>query len=642
MEEGEKIDARTGKCKAKPIPLSASHASVIEGAITLWRIDNTSNGAKQAFHDGAADLQNRIAAFPDEEARERLGDVLQTMKKSYNVKCPLAWRKYVPDILRHTGLEWVEVRSVLDLLGKKSTPSTPSAGNEGDEDAGKVGKTSKRSTSSSTGTMKPKVAKRIASVVRMKSEPGVNSCGESAAKGSKRRLPEKQLVVKHEKRARKSPPAALVSPAPLGTKRPPGRSARATPGSSVSVPSPESLVSTCPEDQAEAALIEAQVMLIDQVFEDPWTVCYGSLGSGVVGVRSKTAPPLDAGRNFPATLAADEYPEGVSGVDSRGRLPTDATVVLFVSARELWRNAMRRLGDADQDGAEGEGCEQDLNLQRKTLVWTGAKKDRCNRITRTLQRHTNLGGRCVVGVRDGVASLASSSGVAPAIPAFATGTSARGAGAAAASGALKSSSSKALVGADGKTVSPASGVGAGRRRAAETPSASPLVRSAAKTAEVVGFEVYHLLGNVQSVVNPTDSQFLVNPGDSVIMEQGTRVFHKAISIACLSDVLRTGVGLTSVRYPFSGPNKEVCPRFCPMCCYQASSCTLHLDDIQTEGGKCFWRARPRRPFEVKEEAEEKDSSKGLGVQSQSVVKLERRLGYKQTVKMDQLVPLANA
>lgn len=93
---------------------------------------------------------------------------------------------------------------------------------------------------------------------------------------------------------------------------------------------------------------------------------------------------------------------------------------------------------------------------------------------------------------------------------------------------------------------------------------------------------FQLLGEVSHIDLLARAAFVVEPGDHVIQERGTRTFHKVVTAACLNQGLRSGVGLTPARYPVKGT-----ARWCAACCYVPPKAMLHFRELHDDGVAAF-------------------------------------------------------
>lgn len=299
-----------------------------------------------------------------------------------------------------------------------------------------------------------------------------------------------------------------------------------------------------------------QVALINQVVKPPWIRCFGSLGTGFVGVRpdrgavtpaavaatagvpeataaaasdATAAREAEAGGGADAGAGADctsgaaastaTGTDGAEAARAAGQpgeclVPADATIVIFVNAPGA---ALQTRG-----GRTIDGYKDALDRSQRTLEWSAQRSDKNNKRIEAIISHCRRGGRVVVGVR------------------------------------------------------------------------SPSNRH------------FQLLGQVSHIDELQRARFLVEHGDHIIQERGTRTFHKTITVACLNIGLRSGVGLAAARYPLKGE-----ARWCSACCYAPPKALLHFGELQDEGVAAFqsparasWqRERAKAKLEAKLEAD---------------------------------------
>jgi len=151
-----------------------------------------------------------------------------------------------------------------------------------------------------------------------------------------------------------------------------------------------------------------QVALISSVVPEPWTVCMGGLGSGIVCVRpgsekssgssSSKAPAakvkkeqLNEGEEDEALAAAGGDDEQVEEFAAK-TLPEDATVILLINSRHfgsMSRNG-KTLGDYPGDV---------LDVEHGQMRWSSQHRDRSNRMLNAIVAHSERGGRIVVATR---------------------------------------------------------------------------------------------------------------------------------------------------------------------------------------------------------------------------------------------------
>jgi len=259
-----------------------------------------------------------------------------------------------------------------------------------------------------------------------------------------------------------------------------------------------------------------QVAFINQVVSSPWIRCFGSLGTGFVGIRPD-APTSEGSRRQAGAVsaAANAVAEGegdaAAGADEPV-VPLDATIVIFVNAPAA---SLQTRG-----GRTIDGYKDALDRAQRTLEWSAQRSDKNSKRIEAILAHQRHGGRVVVGVR------------------------------------------------------------------------SPIKRN------------FRLLGQVSAMDLLQRASFVVNVGDHVIQERGTRTFHKHISAACLNNGLRSGVALTSARYPVKGKAK-----WCSACCYEAPKAVLHFAQLAEDGVAAFHQpAGLKRERLSKAKLEELESS----------------------------------
>jgi len=255
-----------------------------------------------------------------------------------------------------------------------------------------------------------------------------------------------------------------------------------------------------------------QVALINQVVQPPWSRCFGSLGTGFVGVRPDV-PASSASRKPkpPAAGAGSPESESAPGSGDSPSVPLDATIIIFVNAPAA---ALQTRG-----GRMIDGYKDALDRSQRTLEWSAQRSDKNNKRIEAIIGHRRSGGRVVVGVR------------------------------------------------------------------------SPAKRQ------------FRLLGEVSDIDELQKARFLVEYGDHVIQERGTRTFHKVITAACLNNGLRSGVGLTAARYPL-----KCAARWCMCCCYAPPKALLHFKELEDDGVAAFqtpagWELKRERIVKPKLEAD---------------------------------------
>jgi len=151
-----------------------------------------------------------------------------------------------------------------------------------------------------------------------------------------------------------------------------------------------------------------QVALISSVVPEPWTVCMGGLGSGIVCVRpgsekssgssSIKAPAAKVNKDKHNEGEEDEALAAAGGDDEQVEefaaktLPEDATVILLINSRHfgsMSRNG-KTLGDYPGDV---------LDVEHGQMRWSSQHRDRSNRMLNAIVAHSERGGRIVVATR---------------------------------------------------------------------------------------------------------------------------------------------------------------------------------------------------------------------------------------------------
>jgi len=151
-----------------------------------------------------------------------------------------------------------------------------------------------------------------------------------------------------------------------------------------------------------------QVALISSVVPEPWTVCMGGLGSGIVCVRpgsekssgssSSKAPAakvkkeqLNEGEEDEALAAAGGDDEQVEEFAAK-TLPEDATVILLINSRHF--------GSMNRNGKTlGAYAGDVLDVEHGQMRWSSQHRDRSNRMLNAIVAHSERGGRIVVATR---------------------------------------------------------------------------------------------------------------------------------------------------------------------------------------------------------------------------------------------------
>lgn len=232
-----------------------------------------------------------------------------------------------------------------------------------------------------------------------------------------------------------------------------------------------------------------QVQCINDLVAPPWELCFGALGSGIIGVRPYTGTPR----------APKVKKEKGAEEDAPVSLPADATVILLLNAPTFPSMA--------RNGTTVGGYAEELNVAQSTMRWSSQRRDRHNRMVNAIVAHCQRGGRVVAAARNSMDKL------------------------------------------------------------------------------------FKLLGEVGHIDDVQKAGFLVRKGDGLLLERGTNLYHKAISISCLNTGLKSGVGLVAVRYPVPAKG-ELKARWCPNCCFRPPSALLHFKELKPDGVAAYGYVPP--------------------------------------------------
>mmetsp|Transcript_37505 Transcript_37505/g.81469 ORF Transcript_37505/g.81469 Transcript_37505/m.81469 type:complete len:433 (+) Transcript_37505:81-1379(+) len=153
-----------------------------------------------------------------------------------------------------------------------------------------------------------------------------------------------------------------------------------------------------------------QIRLISSVIQGPWTVCFGGLGTGIVGVR----PPLmgEATYNLPDKInplrklkrelvqdakvkqeLKEEENDDEELPDGAKRLTDNTTIFLLVNSKLFI--PQQRNGKALGDYADA------LDLEKGLFHWSSQHSDRRNMKLNTIIGHVARGNRLVIATRGG-------------------------------------------------------------------------------------------------------------------------------------------------------------------------------------------------------------------------------------------------
>eukprot|EP00927_Polykrikos_kofoidii_P046817 TRINITY_DN40946_c0_g2_i1.p1 TRINITY_DN40946_c0_g2~~TRINITY_DN40946_c0_g2_i1.p1 ORF type:complete len:619 (+),score=128.06 TRINITY_DN40946_c0_g2_i1:59-1915(+) len=94
---------------------------------------------------------------------------------------------------------------------------------------------------------------------------------------------------------------------------------------------------------------------------------------------------------------------------------------------------------------------------------------------------------------------------------------------------------------------------------------------------------FRVLGELSHIDGLQRARFLVEEGDDLLNEAGTRIFHTQITSACLNNGLKHGTGLRVARYP----TMTLQANWCMACCYTPPKAVLHFKDLAASGVDAF-------------------------------------------------------
>lgn len=137
-----------------------------------------------------------------------------------------------------------------------------------------------------------------------------------------------------------------------------------------------------------------QVGFLDEVVSPPWKICFGALGTGIIGVvpeeKSSATSSSSSAKRVKAEPDDSEVPS---------RIPPGATVVLLLNAANCSLQG--------RNGVAMGGYGDTLDVENRSLHWKSQRSDR-GRVIGAIVSHQQKGGRLLVGVRATIASAAAS------------------------------------------------------------------------------------------------------------------------------------------------------------------------------------------------------------------------------------------
>jgi len=150
-----------------------------------------------------------------------------------------------------------------------------------------------------------------------------------------------------------------------------------------------------------------QVGFLNEIVPPPWKVCFGALGTGIIGIRPSASSSKASSSSDAAPVVKQEVKEapqeeaddadGLQDVQVlKWQLPSDATVVLLLNGPSC---AMQ-----GRNGTAMGAYSDSLDVGNRTLLWSSQRSDTRNHKISAIIRHCQTGGRVVVGIRDNIQS----------------------------------------------------------------------------------------------------------------------------------------------------------------------------------------------------------------------------------------------
>jgi hypothetical protein len=142
-----------------------------------------------------------------------------------------------------------------------------------------------------------------------------------------------------------------------------------------------------------------QVAFINQIVPPPWKICFGNLGTGIIGVQPQVGSSSSS--SAPAVVkqevkeeGLDDDDDGLKDANSTFQLPSDATIALLINGPSS--------GFLTSYGNSVGGYDDTLNVEGKSMIWTSQRGDRFNKRISAIYNHSQNGGRVAVGIRDSI------------------------------------------------------------------------------------------------------------------------------------------------------------------------------------------------------------------------------------------------
>jgi len=134
-----------------------------------------------------------------------------------------------------------------------------------------------------------------------------------------------------------------------------------------------------------------QVGFLDEVLKPPWKLCFGALGTGIIGIQPETTSSSKSSSSKSSSSASRVKTEPAEESEVPSRIPADATVALLLNAPGL--------GAQGRNGNVMGGYGDVVDVKTKTLHWKSQRSDCKSTKIGAIVAHCRKGGRIVVGVR---------------------------------------------------------------------------------------------------------------------------------------------------------------------------------------------------------------------------------------------------
>jgi len=111
-------------------------------------------------------------------------------------------------------------------------------------------------------------------------------------------------------------------------------------------------------------------------------------------------------------------------------------------------------------------------------------------------------------------------------------------------------------------------------------------------------EDFRILGRTQQFSLEAPSRFLLQEGDHILAERGSRRIHRHVLAQCLDGGLKSGVGLVPHIYPL--PRTFANPLFCSACCRTRATASVLFDEVDEVAASLLAAPQPARRLRGKQ------------------------------------------